>query len=80
MDKERIASVSKQLGLIALVYPACLVALLSAVTAYLEPPFVWVVGLFSWAAFTVLFMRYALGVKLRRTVTSPLLRMSGRKR
>jgi hypothetical protein len=80
MDKERIASVSKQLGLIALVYPACLVALLSAVTAYLEPPFVWVVGLFTWAAFTVLFMRYALGVKLRRTVTSPLLRMSGRKR
>lgn len=79
MDKAKIASVTKQLGLIALVYPACLVALLSAVMAYLEPPFVWVVGLFSWAAFTVLFMRYALGVKMRRTGTSPLLRMPGRK-
>ena len=79
MDKAKIASVTKQLGLIAVVYPACLVALLGAVTAYLEPPLVWVVGLFSWAAFTVLFMRYALGVKMRRTGTSSLLRMPGRK-
>jgi len=79
VDSAKIASVAKQLVLIAVVYPACLVALLRAVTVYIEPPFVWVAGLFFWAAFTVLFMRYALGVKLRRKVTSSLLRMPGRK-
>jgi hypothetical protein len=70
----------KQLVLIAVVYPAGLVALLRAVTVYLQPPFVLVAGLFSWAAFTVLFLRYALGVKMRGRVTSAIQRVSGRNR
>lgn len=74
MNKEKIASIAKQLILLAVVYPVFLVALLRVVSLYVEPPFVWMVGLFSWAAFTILFMRYALGVKMRHTVTSFFLR------
>jgi hypothetical protein len=80
MDKAKVASTARQLILIAVVYPACVVALLTVVTSYLEPPLVWLLGLLSWAAFTVFFIRFALGVKMRGTASFPGLRTSGKKK
>jgi hypothetical protein len=80
MDKARVARTARQLILIAVVYPACVVALLTVVTSCLEPPLVWVLGLLSWALFTVFFIRFALGVKMRGTGNFPGLRAFGKKK
>lgn len=70
MDKAKASTVIKQVFLLAVMYPACLVALLSAVTTYVSPPLAWVVGLAAWAILTIVFVRFGLGVRFRRSVFS----------